>query len=127
MKRVYVAAPFADAKVVRELHWQLRTAGAVPTSSWASGAHDTEDFASYTVPELQAFAAKNDRDLRTSDAVIVLARVGAGGEMFAEARMAILLGIPVYWVGRRTLSAWRAGVVRCENVDEAIERVMGAT
>jgi hypothetical protein len=56
--------------------------------------------------------------------VLVLARDGAGAEMFGEARLALEYGIPTVWFGtRRPLSAYRPGVVRVETIDEAMEQL----
>lgn len=116
---VYVAAPFSDAGVVRVVHDRLGTLGIVPTSRWVDQASGAEDFARFEPSRLRAIAAQNDADLRGSDALLVLARAGAGGEMFAEARVGLDWGKAVVWVGRRILSAWRSGVVLVEDVDDA--------
>lgn len=120
MISVYVAAPFVDSPLVREVHERLVLIGARPTSSWAEQAQGPEDFTITVVDVLRDAAAANDRDLRASDVCLVLAREGVGGEMFAESRMAIAWQKAVVWVGRRTLSAWRRGVVRADDLDDAI-------
>lgn len=122
--RIYVAAPYEDAAHVRGLHERLRSLGLEPTSHWAENAAGPENFASFTPMQLRAIAESNDTDVISSTAVLVLARAGAGGEMFAEARLALFLAKPVYWVGRRTLSSWREGVVRCEDLDDALARLV---
>ena len=46
--------------------------------------------------------------------------------MFAELTRALMAGRPVYWVsidGRDVLSAWRPGVVRCEGLTDALNRM----
>lgn len=121
----YVAAPFADAAFVRVVHEHLVNIGVTPTSTWAMHAYGPEDFSRFAPEELARIAEKNDADVRGSDVVLVLARDGAGGEMFAEARFAITLGRPVVWSGRRTLSAWRRGVVRVDDLDDAIAVLAG--
>ncbi len=119
---IYVAAPYEDAGYVREhVHERLRALGFEPTSRWAETARGPEDFARFSADELRVIAEGNDLDVAGSKAVLVLARAGAGGEMFAEARLALAMGIPCIWVGRRTLSAWRLGVVRAADLDEALE------
>lgn len=118
--RVYVAAPFADAHVVRDVHERLLSLGMLPTSTWATTANGEEDFSAYTPERLRDFALANDADVRRSHALLVMARAGAGGEMFSEIRIALEWGKPVFWVGRRTLSAYRNGVVLCDDVDEAL-------
>ncbi len=122
--KVYVAAPYADAEQVRILHERMRAFGLKPTSAWAEQADGAEDFSLFTPADLRRFALKNDADLSSSDCVLVLSRVGAGGEMFAEARLALVEGLPVYWVGRRTLSAWREGVTLCEDTDDALAKML---
>lgn len=118
---VYVAAPFADGAFVREhVHERLASVGATPTSTWVHASAGPEDFSRYTIEALREAAARNDADIRRSDVVLALARDGAGGEMFAEVRYALEIGRPVLWVGRRILSAWRVGVVRCDDLDDAL-------
>jgi hypothetical protein len=71
---------------------------------------------------LQEEAAQNDKDLMSSDALLVLARDGAGGEMFAEVALARMVGMPIHWVGDRfILSAFRAGVVRHVCLGDALD------
>lgn len=109
--RVYVAAPYADAAFVREgIHPPLRARGLACTSTWAETARGAEDFSAMAPEALRSAAVGNDRDVVASDVVLLLAREGAGGECFAEARLALAMRIPVVWHGRRTLSAWRDGV-----------------
>lgn len=121
--RVYVAAPYEDAEQVRGIHKLLREAGLEMTSRWAEQATGAEDFSTFKPWELACLARANDADLLSSHAVLVMARKGAGGEMFAEARIAIHVGIPVFWFGRKTLSAWRPGVTQCESLDDVIGRL----
>lgn len=118
---VYVCAPYADAAFIREaVHPRLTSIGFVPTSRWVDSAAGPEDFARYLPAQLRAAAEANDRAIRGSDIVLVVSRDGAGGETYAEARFALTLGKPVVWCGRRILSAWRAGVVRVDDLDAAI-------
>lgn len=123
---VYVAAPYADAPLVREVHQLLSDAGITPTSTWAKDATPgPENQSAFTPEQLRAFAENNDADVLRADAVLVLAREGAGGEMFAEVARAQLWGKAVFWVGRRTLSAWRAGVQQCWSVGDALVALRG--
>lgn len=122
--RVYVAAPFEDAGIVRAVHDRLRSLGIEPCSTWAESARGIEDFSAFTPARLRSLAEQNDRDVAEARAVLVMARPGAGGEMFAEARLALAMSIPVVWLGRRTLSAWRAGVTRAEDLDDAISTLL---
>lgn len=121
---VYVAAPFEDAALVRSIHDRLESIDMSPTSRWALSATSAEDFAKFTPSQLRGLAQQNDSDLRGSDVALVVARAGAGGEMFAEARMALEWGKPVVWVGRWILSAWRRGVVRAGDIDGAFETLI---
>lgn len=125
--RIYVAAPYEDAGHVRDLHKRLRSLGFEPSSRWAESSRGPEDFTKYTPLQLRAIAEGNDQDVFDSDVMIVLARAGAGGEMFAEARVALGFGIPVVWVGRRTLSAWRLGVHRVTDIDDGIAKIIVLT
>jgi len=121
--RCYVAAPFGDAPFVREVHACLRLLGIEPTSSWAEHADGSpEQLDDMPIAEVRALAERNDHALATSDVVLVLPREGAGREMYAEARLAIAIGLPVVWVaGPRPLSAYREGVVRVETLAEAFQ------
>lgn len=116
----YVAAPYEDAAFIRIVHERLQQHDIQPTSRWAESARGADDFAAMTPAALRSAAADNDADLRGSDAVLVIARSGAGGEMFAEARLGLEWGKPVVWTGRLTLSAFRSGVVRAVDLDDAI-------
>lgn len=119
---VYVAAPYDDAAFVRDVvHPKLVELGTLPMSQWAEKAAGPEDFSKMTVDALRAAARENDRDLRASAIVLVIARAGAGGEMFSEARLGVEWGKALVWVGRRTLSAWRTGVVRVDTLDAAFD------
>lgn len=122
--RCYVAAPFDDAPLVREVHARLRAHGVVPTSSWAEHARGPERLEELPLDEVRALAAKNDFALASSDAALVLPRDGAGREMYAEARLAIALAIPLVWVGfPRCLSAYREGVVRVEHLADGLTEI----
>ena len=120
---VYCAAPYEDAQLVRQVHGRLRLMGATVTSRWAEEAIGAEDFAKFTPSVLQAIAEANDADVAAANLVIVLARPGAGGEMFAECRYALTMRKPVYWTGRLTLSAWREGVTRFGSLEELLASV----
>lgn len=123
--RCYVAAPFGDAPFVREVHACLRLLGIEPTSSWAEHADGTpEQLDAMPLAEVRALADRNDHALATSDVVLVLPREGAGREMYAEARLAIAIGLPVIWVsGPRPLSAYREGVVLVDSLAEAFQEL----
>ncbi|MBI2395765.1 MAG: hypothetical protein HYV09_39740 [Deltaproteobacteria bacterium] len=119
--RCYVAAPFGDAPFVREVHACLRLLGLGPTSSWAEHADGSpEQLDAMPLEEVRALAERNDHALATSDVVLVLPREGAGREMYAEARLAIAIGLPVVWVGGpRPLSAYREGVILVDSLTDA--------
>jgi hypothetical protein len=116
VRRVYVAAPYARRFEVRALHERLKGIGVVPTSSWA----DSEDADAMTLETATVCFRRNDSDVFGSHALLVLGYPNEGGEMFAEARLALMVGIPCAWVGRRILSSWRPGVRHFNSIDEAI-------
>ena len=121
---IYIAAPFADAALVREVGARLPAFGAESRSTWAECADGPEQLEAMTPDEVRSVAAANDRDLLASFALVVLSRDGAGGEMFAEARLALEYGIPIVWVGkRRPLSAYREGVIRVDTIEDALDLV----
>jgi len=122
---VYVAAPYMDAPLVRALHQQLTSARFTPTSSWADEATGAEALDALSPAEVRRIAKANDEDLHRAHVLIVLAREGAGAEMFAEARLALEYETAVIWVGaRRPLSAYRAGVVRVDTAQQALAKVV---
>jgi hypothetical protein len=119
--RVYVAAPYGDASLVRRVHDLLRRLRLEPTSRWAENALGAENIETLPLDVVQALAEVNDRDLLDADAVLVLPRDGAGREMYAEARLALEHRIPVFWSGRPLcLSSFRAGVRRCSDLVDAV-------
>jgi hypothetical protein len=122
--RVYVAAPYSTAGLIRDLHTRLRSRGLTPVSTWAERANGPEDFSMFTVEEIQGHAAHNDADLRAADVVLVIDHEGRGRETYGELRLALEWGKPAIYVGKPSLSAWRPGVVRAADVDEAIEQLV---
>lgn len=120
---VYVAAPFEDADLARIHHERFAMLGIEPISSWVDEALGPEELDSFSIQQLRLIAAKNDRDLRAANACLVLAREKAGGEMFAEVARALSWGIPIVWYGRRTLSAYRRGVVLANDIDDAVRLI----
>lgn len=124
--RIYVAAPFDDRYYVRAVHAKLVLAELRPTSTWAN-ANEDENWEDDEA--IHAASVENTTQIATSDAMLVIARPGAGGEMFAEVARAQTWGKPIFWVGRRILSAFKPGVfrfgdcmmaVRDEEVEKAI-------
>lgn len=118
---IYVAAPWEDGPLVREVHTRLVHAHLRPVSAWSVSADGAPERLE-NVPQHERMAAieGNDRAVSCCDAVLVMARAGVGGAMFGEVRLAQLLSKPVYWVGRYTLDAYRNGVKRCLDVNAAI-------
>jgi hypothetical protein len=128
--RCYVAAPYADAAYVRIVHATLEAHGIKPVSTWVERAEGVEDFHRLALADLRRIAQENDADVRLADVVLMLARKGAGGEMFAEARLALDLGKTVIWTGRLTLSSFRPGVLQVRDLDDAwpvLERMARAS
>ena len=117
---VYVAAAYEDASYVRMVGGHLRRLGLTTTSSWSEQARGPEDLTQMMPEAIRHIAGTNDADLRAADVCLVMARRGAGGEMFAEARLAVEWGKSVYWVGRRILSSYRSGVTICDDLDAAV-------
>lgn len=122
--RCYVASPYDDAPLVREVHARLRALGVRPTSTWAEHADGPERLDEMPIDQLRAIAIRNDVALAESDIVVVLPREGRGREMYGEARLAVAFGIPLVWVGpTRCLTSYRAGVERVATLDEALSHV----
>lgn len=124
--KIFVAAPYADAAFVRDVvHPRLAAFGLEPVSRWADNARGPEDFSRHSPEVLRAEAERNDADIMRCEALLLIARHGAGGESFAEARIALAWGRPVVWCGQRlTLSAWRAGVTRVSDLDDAVAALL---
>jgi nucleoside 2-deoxyribosyltransferase len=120
---LYVASPYDTAPEVRELHKRLTTLGIAFTSMWAEQANGAEDFSKFSPEKLKDIAEENDAHVRAADAVLVLSRETGGRETYAEARYALSQQKHVFWVGKLTLSAWRDGVTRCENIDDALHKM----
>jgi hypothetical protein len=117
--RIYVCAPFDDRVYVRSVHAQLVESGLKPMSTWANASED-ENWSDEEAVRLATF--ENTSQMATSDAMLVIARPGAGGEMFAEIARAQTWGKPIFWVGRRILSAFRPGVFRLGDCDDHASR-----
>lgn len=116
--RIYVAAPYEDANLVRQTHLKLEQQDFAPVSFWAIAAHGPEALNEQSAK----WAIKhNDEDLESAAGVLALCREGAGGEMYAEITRALIWGKPVFWVGHRRLSAYRHGVTLCDDIDDAID------
>lgn len=121
MIRVYVAGPYSSASFIREhVHERLRQLRMEPTSRWADDAHGAEDFSKFSPERLREFGLSNDADVARADALLLVDLAGMGRETYAEMRLALILGKPVIWLGRHALSAYRDGVTRAEDLDEAL-------
>ena len=126
MLRAYLAAPFLDAPLVRDLDAKLVALGIDVTSTWADHANGPEALDRMPVEHVRGIALANDRDLLQAHIVVAFARDGAGAEMFAEVRLALAHRIPVLWVGsRRPLSAYRDGVLRSSSVEDGMILLSG--
>lgn len=68
---IYVIAAYESAPRVRDMHERLRALGHTPTSRWAEQAHGPEELGDYVACE--AIITTNLRDMRSADAVIILA------------------------------------------------------
>lgn len=121
--KVYIAAPYADAALVRIVKGKLEDLGAEVLASWAVEAVGPEDLEAMGAAARRAAIDKNDRELQAADVLLVLAREGSGGAMFGEARLAIECGALVIWAGRRTLDAYRESVLRVADANEGAQVV----
>ena len=99
--RVYVAAPYARAPLVRDLHEMLRRAGVMTMSAWANLAKGPEDLSRHA--ELDLAIQVNRISVEHSSLVVALLFAGEGGEMFVEVGHAMWEGIPILWCGERTI------------------------
>ncbi len=121
--RVYVAAPFASGRDLRaRLLGRFSAIGVECVSSWlfkATG--EPEDLSPLSLDDIQEIAECNDDELRWADVVLLVDPEGKGRETYSEARIALEWGKPVVWYGRHTLSAYRGGVFRVNDLDEAME------
>ena len=118
--RVYLAAPFVDYREAHRVRAVLADSGHSCTSSWiiqaiALGGREELDERTATTA-----LAYNDADVAGSQALLLLARAGAGGECFAELRYAQTLELPCVVLGRAILSAWRPGTVRVATLEGAL-------
>lgn len=120
---VFVSAPWELGPMLREeLYERLRAIGIEPVSSWVYGTDGaSEDLHAIDDATKRAACEQNDHDLHKAVALLLLTRKGHGSASFAEARYALALRKPVVWVAPRfNLDAWRPGVVRVGDVDEAM-------
>lgn len=128
--RVYIAAPWLRWREAERFRNALAAHHLECTSSWIDDARTCdgpESLASLEPDVVQAVAARNDADVDDAHIVVALTWPGEGGEMFAEVARALLHGRPVVWVGeRRTLSAYRPGVVLAADMFEAIDAALTA-
>jgi len=116
---VYVAAPYSEGALVREMHATISWLGGRPTSRWAEQAIGTEDFSKHTPEELRAIAADNDADIAAADVTLLYDPAGIGREAYADARYALLLERAVVWCSPRGISGFRAGVARVHDLSMA--------
>lgn len=124
MLKVYIAAPFARWSRAKRARTLLRDLGFVVDSSWIDDAERAGGRESDNPGLMQDALARNDADVSTSDVVLAMTWHGEGGEMFAEARLALLRGIPVLWVGERFIgSSFRAGSERFTEMLDAFARL----
>ena len=118
--RAYFISDYANAPLVRHVHWIVPLMGVEPTSRWAEEASGPERLAELGQEKVRELAAQNDRDLASSHVGVVIAREGLGGELFCEAARALERDIPLIWVGPRTvLTTFREGVLRVPNIAAA--------
>jgi hypothetical protein len=118
---VYVAAPYDDGAIVREMvHPMLRRRGITPTSRWAESATGPEDFSRFTAPALRALAIQNRADLNAADVCFLFDPHGRGRETYLEGGLALEWGRPVVWYSRRGISRFMSGAIIVDSVDDAL-------
>lgn len=123
--KVYVAAPYSEARRVQPIHKMIRDAGGVITSLWAEQAKGpNDDFSSRAV--IERAISENDLGVEAADLVLALGFEGKGRAMFGEIRLAIDRGIPVFYHGPLYLDVQRKGVKRFETRGLAIDRTIEA-
>lgn len=118
--KIYVAAPWECAPMVRDVHTILYDRGFEPTSTWCehgSGASEGPLNADVALAAMMANCAA----IRASDAMVVIRRIATGGEMFVEFEKARRQGLPVFWVGKPILSTFAAGVTLCDSLPDALQ------
>ena len=122
--KVYVAAPFESASMVRSVHERLQALGHVPTSSWAKGAEGKDKLHLLSLEQIDRHLTDNDADIVNCDVFVAFVVPGLGKEMFCEAAKARILGIPIFWVGREEwmpLSSYRPNSRRVEDATELMK------
>jgi hypothetical protein len=119
--RVFISTNFEKRGLVRELKAELRALGLEPSSSWAEAPGEgLEDETPLTREEKRRVAAKNDTEIANAHVLLVIG-TDRGGEHLAEARFALMLGVPVVWRGRTILSTSRRGVFHADSADDALD------
>jgi len=131
------------APEVRHIHAMLRDLDLYPTSAWCEQNHTDgpKSLQSLSSETIAGLIATNDRDLASSDAVLVVIplpgtfmnprpgddddapRLVTPKETYCEARYATLLKIPVYWVGPPCLTSFREHVQRFTDIGQAIAAI----
>lgn len=120
--KIYIAAPWECAPMVRNVHTILRDRGFEPTSSWAE-LRDADGTPEKLTPAVARLAlAINTKAINDSDAMLFICRKGLGGEAFVEFALARSQAIPVFWVGPRViLSTFAVGVTLCDSLPDALQ------
>lgn len=124
--KVYIAAPFGRWSRAKRLRTMLRAAGYTCASEWIDDAERLGGRESTgNVGVMRDALARNDHDVLTSDVLIALTFPAEGGEMFCEATLARLSGIPVLWAGERQIgSSVREGCHAFDDVADALRWLM---
>ena len=126
---IYVAAPYHLGKTdALSVYHKIFDLGHVSSSRWILAAEDEEDLLSKSDAEIEFACAQNDADVRSSDGLVALCFPGEGREMFAEAALARLCGIPILWVAEDfstlSLSAFRHGSLRARSFEEGFSSLL---
>jgi hypothetical protein len=138
MLRVYVAAPYALAPFVRDVHSQLTDLGCKPVSTWAELATGAEKLSDAAARVSRVCWEINTQSIDSADVLLALSTLDGGAEMFADIGRALYRGTPVLWTGaRRILSCYAPEVILCrtqpgvrgimyEGLDEALDELAKA-
>lgn len=130
--KIYVAAPWAEKQCARKAATVLTEAGHVITSDWlnegerdyGNGYYGALDHrCSDHAVDLQERAIQDISDIRQSEAMVLLNAHKSEGKT-VETGMAIILGIPVFVVGKPTNVFHYLDLVRCyDSLEEVINAI----
>lgn len=124
MVRIYVAAPFQEYQLVREVQNALRGWGHEITQDWTQGAEGKprEQESAMSPGDKWLAAWRNKRGVRTADALVLLAsEKHKGTGVWVELGMALAYDIPVAVMGPMAMDRTiflHLGAEHCANLVE---------